>query len=92
MGCVWMVTILGHRGDSKCLYAEFRRAFVFSVFSESTIKGKTMGKTLKLKLLLGYTIVMITVHAQGQHMWPSPGPGPDSKCSESKTLEIGCSC
>ena len=22
-------------------------------------------------------------------MWPSPGPGPDSKCS--KTLEVGCS-
>ena len=27
---------------------------------------------------------------QGPHMWLSPGPGPDSKCS--KTVEAGCSC
>ena len=26
----------------------------------------------------------------GQHMWPSPGPRPNSKCS--KTVEIWCSC
>ena len=27
-------------------------------------------------------------HVPGQHMWPSPGPGPDSKCS--KTVEVRC--
>ena len=29
-------------------------------------------------------------HAPDQHIWPSPGPGPDSKCS--KIVEIWCSC
>ena len=29
-------------------------------------------------------------HAPGPHMWPSPGPGPDSKCP--KTVSVGCSC
>ena len=29
-------------------------------------------------------------HEPGLHMWPTPGPGPDSKCS--KTVEVGCSC
>ena len=27
---------------------------------------------------------------QGPHMWPSPGPWPDSQCS--KTVEVGYSC
>ena len=29
-------------------------------------------------------------HTPGQHMWPNPGPWPNSKCS--KTVEVGCSC
>ena len=29
-------------------------------------------------------------HAPGPHVWPSPGPGPDSKCF--KTVEVRCSC
>ena len=34
-------------------------------------------------------------HVAGQHMQPTQGPGPDSKCSkfrESKTVEVGFSC
>ena len=29
-------------------------------------------------------------HLPGPHMWPSPGPWPNSQCF--KTVEVGCSC
>ena len=32
---------------------------------------------------------IVTAHAPGQHMLPSPGPGPDSKCSKTgKTVKV----
>ena len=46
--------------------------------------------TIQAKLLSGYSIVVSTAHVPAQHtdMWPSPGPGPDTKCS--KIVEVGC--
>ena len=51
-------------------------------FIVSKIQGKTMAKP--------FQALKITASAPGQHMWPNPGPWPNSKCS--KTVEVGCSC
>ena len=40
-----------------------------------------------VKKLVGCTIAVITALAQGQHTLLSPGPAPDSKCSE--IVEVG---
>ena len=60
-----------------------RVAFVFQVFS--TIQGKS-----KAKHFFDFCYNIYNhAHAPSPHMWPSPDPGPDSKCS--KTVEVGCS-
>ena len=52
-----------------------------TVFVLLTIQGKMTAKSFQAKFLRGYTIASITAHVPGQHMWPSPGPWPESKCS-----------
>ena len=50
-----------------------------------------MAKPFQALLFRGYAIATITAHAPGQHMWPSPGPGPNSKCSNTvpnHTVEV----
>ena len=44
----------------------------------------------KAPRLYNNSVCIITAHAPGQHMCPSPGPQADSKCI--KTLEVGYSC
>ena len=34
--------------------------------------------------------LLVPENTADPHMWPSPGPEPDSKCP--KTVEVGCSC
>ena len=60
---------------------------LFKVFS--TIQGKTMARQFSNLALRLYNVYN-HAHVPGPHMWPSPGPGQDSKCS--KTVEVGCSC
>ena len=62
-------------------------ATVFQVFS--TIQGKTTAKPFLSLLLREHMNSYNHVHAPGWYMWPSPGPGPYSKCS--KTVEFRCS-
>ena len=77
-------------GRSKSLGSEFWKSLsvgccIFSIFDNSR---KTKGQAFQALLLRGYTIPIITANAPGPHMWPSPGPGPDPKCS--KTVGGGC--
>ena len=65
-------------------------ATVISVFS--TIQGKTMAKSYQALLLRSYAITKITAHAPGQHMWPSPGPWPDPKCTKTVEELNPCQC
>ena len=60
----------------------------FSSISDNSRKnnGQAFLGTFAPRLYNFYT----HAHAPGQHMWQSPGPEPDSKCS--KTVEVGCSC
>ena len=38
-----------------------------------------MAKPFEAPFLRGYATAIIFAHAPGPHMWPSQGPGPDSK-------------
>ena len=53
----------------------------FQYFQQVKEKQLAMAKPFQALLLQDYIIAIITAHL-GPHMWPSPGPGPDSKCSK----------
>ena len=77
-----VISVWGVRFEKLSLWA------CFQVFS--TIQGKNKGQasfgTFAPRLCNSYNHAC----APGPHMWQSPGPRPDSKCS--KTVEVGCSC
>ena len=52
----------------------------FSIFWR--IQEKTKAKPFQALSFRCYTKSIITAHAPGPHIWPSLGPGPDSKCSK----------
>ena len=65
----------------------------FSIFNNAR---KNNGRAVRGTIARGNTDALITVHAQGQNMWPSPGPGtkspPDSKYLKTVADEVRCSC
>ena len=58
--------------NRKC-YLRCPHFSVFSIIHEITRPVETLG-------VFTIAIIMITTHAQGQHVWASLGPAPDSKC------------
>ena len=59
----------------------------FSIFWR--IQEKTKAKPFQALSFRCYTKSIITAHAPGPHIWPSLGPGPDSKCSKT-VLRVTC--
>ena len=49
---------------------------IFSIFDYS--RKKKLVKPFQALLLRGYSRAIITAHAPGVRMWPSPGPGTNS--------------
>ena len=61
---------------------------------KSVTKSDTFGHCLRVKPFVTFALRLFNcynyAHAPGQYMWPSQGPGPDSKGS--KTVEVRCPC
>ena len=82
----WKLLTVGQSGGWVLKNPHYEPSFSSTFDNKIKNKGQAFSFTFAARLFNSYN----PAHVPGLHIWQSPGPRPDSKCS--RIVEVRCSC